>query len=60
MNGVDEMLVMLDEKIMMHYYIVCLRTLKDNGLTVWTELFREILDYFLFYLWTVLNGTTLD
>jgi len=30
------------------------------GLMVWTGLFGEISDYFLFYLWTVLNGTTSD
>jgi len=26
---VDEMLVMLDEDVMMHYCIICLKTLKD-------------------------------
>jgi len=30
------------------------------GLMVWTGLFGEISDYFPFYFWTMLNGTTSD
>jgi len=42
---VDKMLAMLDEDITMQWCIKCLRTLRDNGLSEWTGLFREISDY---------------
>jgi len=54
---VDEMLAMLDKDITMHYCIVCLRTLKDICGQDSLEKSQTVSS---FYLWTVLNGTTLD
>ena len=56
---VDEMLVLLDKDIKMHYCIVMSRT-QNIGLGIWIGLFGEILDYFLSIFGLGLNGTTLD